>query len=402
MMNRVRSSSTGPAGAAWRLATVRTLAWAALFGGWIVLGTLGRWHLAAGAAGQLPVAVWLVAIGVLLGLTARSPPGIAPLRSMLVGAGLVLAVALAGVGRAGGGAALLLAALAWGALLVALSLAVRALRRVQIGRPPAPLLSAAAGAVIAWLACGDLGLLHLRLDEVALSLGVSAAVAAALLPAKSAASPPGACRSGLFDCSLPMPALAAWRRGADWPLQAAALAMLPMMAALPAMSEWCGAAATGGLADVTGWHLGAMAVPALVMRAWLRRADRRTLSASVALLLLAGGAVLLAWPGLFGLTAASLLHGAAWNLAWAGPMLRREDAPPALTCRPAREAWWAALGPAAMTAAGVLGLGVAIDVMGPQALVAVHGAIAALAAAGLLTTAALRRTTPLTPKELSS
>ena len=259
----------GPrARAAWRLATARTLAWALLLGAWIVLGVLGRQHLPMWAAGQAPVALWLATIGATLVASARRPPTRHTLRAVLVTAGLGLALALAATGRGGGGVALMAAAVAWGVLLVAVSLAARSLRLAQPGLPPAPLLPAAAGAGVAWLVTGELPGLNERLDAIALALVVAALAVALLLGARATVRPTRGCRAGLFDCSLALPSLSAWRRRGDWPLHAAALAMLPMMAALPAMADWC-VMLPAWLEAATAWHLAAMFLPALALRAGL-------------------------------------------------------------------------------------------------------------------------------------
>ncbi len=363
--------------AEWRLATVRTLAWALLFGGWTVLGTLGRHHLPAWAAGQAPVALWLATVGAALALSARGSPQALPLRALLCGAGLALATLLAAAGRGGGGVALMGAAVAWGVVLVAVSMAVRRLRLEQPRRPPAPLLPALAGAAIAWACSGELARLHERLDALAVALLAAALTVSLLLGARAAARPSSGCRAGLFDCSLPMPSLAAWRERRDWPLQAAALAMLPMMAALPAMVDWCASAPGWWAADAMAWHLAAMVLPALGARAWLQRVGRRRLNTVLAGLLLAGGVSMLAWPGLNGLMLCALLHAAAWSLAWAAPMLRRE-----VLSAPARAQRVATVGVAVMTACAVLALGLAIDRFGPPALMAVHGALALAAWVG--------------------
>lgn len=159
-------------------------------------------------------------------------------------------------------------------------------------------------------------------------------------------------------------ALPGWHSPGDWPLAAARLVMLPMMAALPALADWCSA---------DGWpprlatavHLATMLLP-LLLAGRLGSAPRRTL---VALLLLAGGAALLLQPGLRGLMLAALLHGLAWGLAAADPM-----------AGDSRQPGW---GNALLAALLLLALGVAIDRTGPQALVAVH-AVLALAGAALL------------------
>ena len=184
-----------------------------------------------------------------------------------------------------------------------------------------------------------------------------------------------------------MPARRAWRDAADWPLQAATLAMLPMMAAMPVMIEWCAAAFATLPAHGVALHLAAMLLPALCLRRPLQRFGRVALRAVVGLLMLAGAVALLYWPGLAGLTLAALLQAAAWSLAWAGPMLARKNtaARSASLPLPALSQTTAAASTAsqaALTAVAVLLLGVAIAAAGPAALVAVHTALAALALAG--------------------
>lgn len=379
-MNRVPGRRLIPARAAWRLALIRTLAWALLFAGWLVLGGLGRLHLAQWAGGQLPVALWLAGIGALLALVARRPLPAWAMQGALVGAALVVGVALVVADRGGDALAVLAAAAAWSGLLVAMSATVRALRAAQARIPPAPLLPALAGAALAWTVHDS------RLATVAL-VGSAVALTLAVLPGSRIArtgQPFSACRAGLFDCSLPLPSVAAWRRSSDWPLHAATLVMLPMMAALPAMSEWCGAA-PGWLGSVTAWHLGAMLLPALCLRTWLSRLNRPALNAGLAALLLAGALVLLSWPGLNGLMLAQLLHATAWSLAWAAPMLARDAA--ALPRTPSRVAPASTtLAQASLVATAVLLLGWALDRFGPPALAAVHAGLAGVALLGLLLT----------------
>jgi hypothetical protein len=379
-VNRAPARRLIAAWAAWRLALVRTLAWALLFAGWLVLGGLGRLHLAQWAGGQLPVALWLAGIGALLALAARRPLRVRAMLNALVGTGLVVGLALVAADRGGGAPAALAAALAWSGLLVAMSVTVRALRAAQARVPPAPLLPALAGAALAWTVHDS------RLATVALVGSAVALTLAVLLASRIARTgqPFSACRAGLFDCSLPLPSVAAWRRSGDWPLHAATLVMLPMMAALPAMSEWCGAA-PGWLGGVPAWHLGAMLLPALCLRPWLRRVNRPALNAGLAALLLAGALALSFWPGLNGLMVAELLHATAWSLAWATPMLERDAA--VLPRQPSRVSPASAtLAQASLVATAMLLLGLALDRFGPPALVAVHAGLAGLALLGLLLT----------------
>lgn len=394
--------------AAQRLVLVRVVAWALLLGGWLVLGALGRQHGPQFAAGQWPVALWLVVIGGLLAAAARRSGSAPVLRVMVLASGAAGALALMLWGDTVAG--VLVAAVAWAALLVCASFTVRRLRLLQRHAPPDPVACAVLGAVLAWSLAGDLDAVRQNAAPVGLALGAAALLLSALVPSLGRATASRSCRAGLFDCSLPLRLPGRWREPAAWPQAAAALGMLPMMASLPLMTEWCGelrlSSATG-----TALHLGVMLLPAALWRAGRldartgRRADARSgarakVGAGVlagALLVLGGAA--LAWPGLSvlsGLMGASLLHGLAWSVAWAamlGPPDRTRTEIPtqartgarteALTETPTpRHA--AVLGPALLTAAAVLLLGVAIDQRGPAALASVHAALAGLGLLGLL------------------
>jgi hypothetical protein len=371
-----------PAPAAVRLWLARALAWALLLSGWLVLGALGRQYLPGWAAGQWAPALWLAVIGLLLAGVARRPPALRTLRFVLPVAGGAAALALAAAGRGGGAGAIAAAAVAWAGLLVAASLGVRALRQVQPRRPAAPLLPALLGALAAWLLAGDVVALPGRADRVAGALAGAALLLAALLPARAVLKQ--GCRSGLFDCSLPLLTARGWRDTARWPLQAAALAMLPMMATLPLLAEWCAGPGRSPAAMVL-LHLAAMVLPALGAQAWLRRAGPLQQAGVVGALLVAGALAPAAWPGVDGLMSGALLQAAAWSLAWAGPML----APHGGTvpdARPHHAAAWPAAGMALL----VLAVGTAVAVHGPVALAAVHALLGTVVAAGLLL-AALRR-----------
>lgn len=374
-----------PAAAAIRLWLARALAWALLLSGWLVLGALGRQYLPGWAGGQWAPALWLAVIGLLLAAVARRPPALRMLRLALPVAGAAAALALAAAGRGGGAWAIAAAAVAWAGLLVAASLGVRALRQVQPCRPAAPLLPALLGAVAAWVLAGDVVALPGRAGRVAAALTGAALLLAALLPARAVLTQ--GCRSGLFDCSLPLIMLRGWRDTARWPVQAAALAMLPMMATLPLLAEWCAGPGRSPAAMVL-LHLAAMVLPALGAQAWLRRAGPAQLGAVVGALLVSGALAPAAWPGVDGLMGGALLQAAAWSLAWAAPMLAplggtMPDARP----HPAaagRAAVWAA----ACMALLVLAVGAAVDAYGPVALAAVHALLGTMVAAGLLLAAA--------------
>jgi hypothetical protein len=180
----------------------------------------------------------------------------------------------------------------------------------------------------------------------------------------------------LFDCSLPLPR-GGWGRAADWPLHAAALAMLPMMAALPEMAERC---ATDGLSApaITGLHFASMVGPAWLLRGQLGEWPRVRLAGVVAALLGAGGLAIALGEHRGALLAGMLLHGVAWSLAWAGPMLARDA--PAHRPMPARRQCVTALA----TAAAVVLLAGAVAAAGTDALRIAHGALALLSLAGLV------------------
>ena len=385
-----------------RLVLVRVVAWALLLGGWLVLGALGRQQLPQVAAGQLPVALWLAVIGALLATATRHSWSAPVLRVMLLASGAAAALALILWG--GTPAGLLVASVAWAALLVSASFTVRRLRLLQSRLPPAPVACAVFGAGLAWGLAGDLDAVRQNAAPVGMALGAAALLLSALVPSFSVATPIRSCRAGLFDCSLPLLLPGRWRHPADWPQAAAALGMLPMMASLPVMTEWCGdlrwSSATG-----TALHLGAMLLPAALLRAAPLHGGWRVrrLAPLAGVLLTLGGAVLL-WPslsGLSGLMAASLLHGLAWSLAWAAMLAPPQAGPVELADRlparaqaadaghhtrtppmPARHT--AVLWPALCTAAAVLLLGIAIDQIGPAALASVHAVLAGLGLFGLM------------------
>jgi hypothetical protein len=399
-----------PSGLALRLALVRTLAWALLIGGWLVLGALGRQHLPLLAGGQAPVALWLVTMAGGLALLKDRRLSMPTLRMALAGAGGVAAAALLALNHRSGpaGGWVLLASGAWGVLLLGASFCVQALRRAGTQRPPAPFSAAVAGAALSWAVAGDLVAVSRSADGVALAVLV-AALAAALAPHGVKAV--SACRAGLFDCALHLPGWRPWRDPAQWPHLAAALVMLPMMAALSRMSEWCGA--DDGMAlsapATVALHLGAMLLPAWGLNFTLRHGPQaaglpaavspKLLRAGVALAMLASGPVLLIWPGFAGLMAASLWQAVAWSLAWclsmqALPVPQRPTPPPASP--PA--SLWGFVGrivPLAASGGAVLALGVAMDAAGPDALATVHATLAALAMAGAAWP--LMRDRPVTP-----
>jgi hypothetical protein len=339
-----------------QLAAARTLAWALWLGGWLVLGGFGHRHLPLLAGGLAPLALWLVCIGLLLAV----PRPLSPrwLAFCLV-TGAVLAAAGLWWARA------MPLACGWALLLVAASRVVKRLRRDRA--PNAPLAPAAAGALLAWVMAGDPT--ALALQAVALALLLAALVLTVLLPRLGAVAP--GCRAGLFDCALPLAALAPWRIASQWPQQAALLAMLPMMAALPAAADWCSTSGWPPRA-VTAAHLAAMLLPPWLLRHLGAEARRVT----IATLLLAGGAALWLQPSVQGLMSAALLHGTAWGLAWGGLLAAARAPTTAVRPTPA---------PAGAVAAILLWtLGWALHHGGPAALMATHGLLALCGALGLL------------------
>jgi hypothetical protein len=341
-----------------RLALARTCAWTLLLAGWLALGSAGQSHSPLWANGLLPVTAWLAVTGLAMRLGRDVPVSSRALRLALAGLGMVVTVAL-WAAASGDAAALGVAALAWGVLVVAASRAVRLLRPRGV-RPPPPVACAALGALLAWAAFGEPAAVAMLLPA-ALSL-----VLAALLPRVGEAR---GCRTGLFDCALPLASDFSWRDPAAWGVHAARWTMLPMMATLAVMAPWCGGEAGLAPAQWVGLHLAAMLLPPCA----LRLAGVRTVApAWVSAVMVAG--LLLPWalPGLRGLMAMSLCHSVAWGLAWlaalsVGRVARNE--------RPRR-------GEALLPAAVALALGVALAQFGPAALETVHVALGLAAAAG--------------------
>lgn len=396
------------------LAAGRVLAWALLICGWLALAALGRHWLPLQAGGLLLPALWL--LGTAVALTGLG-------RWRLTRRGQTLALVLAGAVSAATAwaaastdahpvglaapialtalphwAAASLLALAWSALLALAATTVHGLRqaRAEAGaqaggaaghRPAPPPLAAAGGtllaaALLADAAGADPAVTLARITWALPLAGVALALLAAL--AGRAATP---CRSGLFDCAWPVLRLAALRDPAQWASQAAAFAMLPMMAALPWMAAWC---STGNgtpaeqAASTAAQHLAAMLLPALPWPG-LRPLPAARLRLAVAALLLLGG-LALAWPGREGLAGAALLHGLAWGLAWRLRLAGDAGTAPSKAPSAARTL--------ALSALALLGFGWALEAFGPHTLVALHGALALAGAAALWTRTAQEKGGP--------
>jgi hypothetical protein len=380
------------------LFTARAVAWALLLTAWLALGSLGAEHavgLPGGAA--LPLVVWLLTVGALL--AGRVGERFSP-RARTVSMTAAAATGLGAIAAPGAGVsvvtALVVLALAWAALTVEASRVVRGWRqrvRLRVATSddlPSPAPAALTGGVMAWAAAGDL--LMVRHAAASLSLVLVAAVAVAALTAFAAhgglrwrrprgdasAGPPapwpaaGGCRSGLFDCSLPLPAPSEWRRVERWPLHAAAWAMLPMMVALPAMAAWCSEAGWSPR-TTAALHLGVMLAPGALARPLLARCSATSLAAIVTALLVGGLVALGLMPGLTGVMTLSFAHAIAWSLAWGWQLAVREARPAATAPH--------GVGAAAIAAAAVAGLFAALSASGPPALAWAHALLAGVALA---------------------
>ncbi len=406
MIDPLRTGRRSPLAPAAALLAARSLAWASLFGGWLVLGGLARHHGPGGALSLAPQALWLltVAVSARLARDRADTAGGAAAAVAATGLATALAIALVTAGGTAGLAAwgLWLAAVAWGTWLVAASRVVRHLRlalRAATGDTPAgPAVPAALGAWLAWWVAGDPVAVAATPGPAAVASAAAALLLATL--AWHAGTPPAGprpgCRAGLFDCALAWPAAAAWRRRADWPRLAAGLTMLPMMASLPWMADRC-AAAGWTPSQVVALHLAAMLGPALLFAAGRPAAVHRLRPAATVALLAAGGAAALLEPGPSGLLVAMLLQGMAWGVGASftpppgvSPDTSHGD-PAAPPTEPGKEAPQASVavriadeavrltGPAA----ALMGLGAAMGTTGPTAWVPLHIALGAIALLGL-------------------
>ncbi len=295
------------------LLTARLLAWTLLLGGWLVMGTLAQRLGPSGWAAFAPVAVWLLVIGLAAGTLGTMNASVLTLRVALMTSAALTAWAQA----SGGGAAPWLAALGGGALVALASATVRRLRGAA-GRVGTPLLPASLAVLIVSVGSLDLGLGRLTF---AVAVGGVGLLLAALLRSANAPSGRKACRSGLFDCALAWPSWAQWREPAQWPLAAAAVGMLPMMAALSLMPQWCseGLGTAPWSAGLIAAHLGAMLAPAWLLLALAPRLRPRS-SILATGLLGAAGVLALAWPGGWGLLLLMLCQAAAWGCVWAAAL----------------------------------------------------------------------------------
>jgi hypothetical protein len=242
---------------------------------------------------------------------------------------------------------------------------------------PARLAAAASiGAALAALVLGDIADPRALAWRLVAFIAVSTAVLMALQVQVRMRSRAPSCRAGLFDCSLPAWPAGAWRDTLQWPTLLAGLAMLPMMAALPLMADWCRAQAVPPQAMVA-LHLGAMFGPVLLLRRAIGRWSLWRLSA-VCACLLAAGAAAVAWASApWDLLGLALAHGAAWGLAWGGQLWA-----PARRGQQGTSPLRAATGYALLT----LAVGVLLELFGARGLHAVHALLGVTAAAAWLLT----------------
>jgi hypothetical protein len=364
------------------LAVARTLAWALLVSGWLVWGEIGRREVPHLAGGLAPLALWLACLGLSWRGFTRAGASARSASWVLLAAGAMVAGAWRALAQ-GHSMAIWIAVPASAALVTAASLAVRTLRRSRGAvRPQAPCTVAAMGAAAAWWVVGDPGTLAQRLAEFGAVTGATAALLAGLAASAARAAAPDEavrCRAGLFDCAMAWPALNQWRRVGDWPGLVAALAMLPMMASLPYLADWC---STAGLSPMVthGAHLAAMFAPGLVAARVAHRVALGVWRPLVIALLGAGAVLAVASPGVNGWMAAMALQSVAWALAWSAPMTVTGGSESLGLARPHGGVGASVAG----AALAVLALGTLLQHGGPTAFVGVQALLGAAALAGAL------------------
>jgi hypothetical protein len=379
-----------------RLMLARASAWALLVAGWIGIGSFALFIAPSASGGFALVALWLFALGAAAAVATRGGMRQAAQRTALCAAGAATAGGLWWLIHGGRSDALLLTLAGWAALTAIASGVVRSLRISQRAAPKPPIVPASLGAVGAAMFLGDIS------DLPALGLRLMAFVTAVtialfVLQARvSASATRQGCRAGLFDCSLPSWPAGAWRDIMQWPTLISGLVMLPTMAALPLMAEWCRVDAVAPQTMVL-WHLSAMFGPALILHRWIAQWSTRTLASACAALLALGAATALWAASPLNILGVSVAQGAAWGIAWCGQLWAPER-----RGRQGTSPLYAAVGYALLT----LAFGVLVDEAGARGVVLMHaffGIVAVLAwliadAARLWSrkTAAEGRTEPMT------
>lgn len=345
-----------------RLMLARACAWALLVAGWIGIGSFALLVAPSVSSGFALIALWLFALGAAAAVATRGGMQRAAQRAALCAGAAATAGGLWWLVHGGGLAALLLALAGWAALTAIASGVVRSLRITQAAAPKPPVVPASLGSVAAALVLGDISdLPALALRLIAFVTAVSLALLLVQARVGIGAARQG-CRAGLFDCSLPSWPAGAWGNVMQWPILIAGLVMLPTMAALPLMAEWCRADAVAPQTMVL-WHLSAMFGPALVLRHWIARWSTRTLASACAALLALGAAAALWASSPLNLLGVSVAQGAAWGIAWCGQLWAPER-----RGRQGASPLHAAVGYAVLTVA----FGVLVDRAGARGVVLVH------------------------------
>ena len=385
------SATTAPL---WRLTLARAAAWALLVAGWVGLGSLALPLAPSTIVIFALVAAWLLMLGAAATVATRGdlPPWLRLLALAL--AAVVTMAGVWGAAHGGGLTAVALAVLGWAALTALASGVVRSLRLAHPVAPGPPIAAASVGAACAALVLGDVGDLRALGWRLIAFVAITTALLITLQARVHMRARAPSCRAGLFDCSLPAWPAGAWRDTLQWPTLLAGLAMLPMMAALPLMADWCRAQAVPPQAMVA-LHLAAMFGPVLLLRRAIGRWSLRRLSA-VCAALLAAGAAIVAWADApWDLLGLALAHGAAWGLAWGGQLWA-----PARRGQQGTSPLRAAAGYALLT----LAVGVVVELFGARGLHGVHALLGLAAALAWLTTFARTRaidpdaTRPLPPR----
>jgi hypothetical protein len=360
----------------WRLTSARAAAWALLMTGWVGLGSLALPLAPNTLALFALIAAWLLMLGAAAAIATR---GDVPPWLRLIALALAAAVTATGVLGAVHGMGLMavaLAALGWAALTALASGVVRSLRLAHPVTPGPPIAAASIGAAVAALVLGNVGDPRALAWRLIAFIAVTTLVLMTLQAQLRVRSRAPSCRAGLFDCSLPAWPAGAWRDTLQWPTLLAGLAMLPMMAALPLMADWCRAQSVPAQAMVA-LHLAAMFGPVLLLRRAIGRWSLWRLSAVCACLLAAGAAVV-AWASApWDLLGLALAHGAAWGLAWGGQLWA-----PARRGQQGTSPLRAATGYAVLT----LAVGAVVELFGARGLHGMHALLGLAAALAWLTT----------------
>jgi len=346
----------------FRLMLARACAWALLVAGWIGIGSFALFIAPSASGGFALVALWLFALGATAAVATRGGMRQAAQRAALCAGGAATAGGLWWLIHGGRSDALLLTLAGWAALTAIASGVVRSLRITQAAAPKPPIVPASLGAVGAGLFLGDISdLPALALRLIVFVTAVTLALFVLRARVSVSATRQG-CRAGLFDCSLPSWPAGAWRDIMQWPTLISGLVMLPTMAALPLMAEWCRADAVAPQTMVL-WHLAAMFGPALILHRWIAQWSTRTLASACAALLALGAAAALWAASPLNILGVSVAQGAAWGIAWCGQLWAPER-----RGRQGTSPLYAAVGYALLT----LAFGVLVDQAGARGVVLMH------------------------------